>query len=208
MPSEPSVGIKALSSVREDGLVDLTEYTEEDLTRDFLNTILPQFDWENSHHADTPRRYLKMLKELTEAEEFNFTTFDNELGLDEMIIIRDIPFYTLCAHHLIPFHGEAHIAYIPELNIAGLSKFARAVRFMAKGLWVQEHLTDAIANFIESHLDPKGLAVVLEAEHLCISMRGAQVPGTRTTTSSMRGVFLDPSRKARDEFLSLIRGSQ
>ena len=181
-------------------------YSEEDICRDFLNTILPQFDWDSGHNRDTPRRYLNMLKELTEAEEFKFTTFDNELGLDEMIIIRRIPFYTLCAHHLIPFHGEAHIAYIPDAYIAGLSKFARAVRYLAKGLWVQEHLTDAIANYLETHLDPRGIAVVMEAEHLCISMRGAQVPGTRTSTSAMRGVFLDPQRKARDEFLSLIGG--
>lgn len=194
-----------LAGSGEESLI-VEQYSEEDMCRDFLTTIMPSYDWDNGHQKDTPARYLRMLKELTTAEEFNFTTFDNELGLDEMVIVSRIPFYTLCAHHMIPFHGEAHVAYIPDARIAGLSKFARAVRYIAKGLWVQEHLTDSVANFLEDRLEPRGLAVVMEAEHLCISMRGAQVPGTRTVTSAMRGVFLDPSRGARVEFLNLIGG--
>jgi GTP cyclohydrolase I len=146
-----------------------------------------------------------MLQELTAKDDFVFTVFDNENDVDEMIIIQDIPFYTLCAHHLVPFFGKAHVAYIPSDCIAGLSKFARAIRYMARGLWVQEQLTDAIAIYLEDHLRPRGLAVVLGAEHFCMSMRGAQVPGTRTTTSAMRGVFLDSSKGARSEFLNLIR---
>lgn len=161
----------------------------------------------NRHYKDTPERFVKMLEELTIPENFQFTTFPNkDPRIDEMVVVQDIPFYTLCAHHIIPFFGYCHIAYIPEESVAGLSKFARTVKAASKGFHIQEELTASIADFIEKRLEPKGVAVVMRAEHLCMTMRGVQVPGTQTTTSSMRGVFLDPEKGARQEFLSLING--
>jgi GTP cyclohydrolase I len=146
-----------------------------------------------------------MLEELTTAEEFEFTTFDNDLRKDEMIVIKDIPFVSLCAHHLIPFAGYAHIGYIPIKVIAGLSKFPRAVKFWSKGLWTQEDLTDAIAHYLDDMLlEPLGVAVVMEAEHMCMTIRGVQTPGVKTITSTMLGAFLDPAKLARTEFFRHI----
>lgn len=156
------------------------------------------------HTADTPARFWKMLQQMTDrsTEDFKFTTFPNK-GNDEMVILNPIPFYTLCAHHVVPFFGSAHVAYIPDKKLAGLSKFARAVKYQAKGLWVQEELTTAIADFLEGMLEPKGVAVVMRAEHMCMAMRGVAVANVITTTSAMRGVFLDPNKGARQEFLAL-----
>jgi GTP cyclohydrolase I len=163
-----------------------------------------RFDWANGdHHAGTPKRWTKMMKELTTPEEFEFTTFPS--NTDEMIVIQDIPFRSLCAHHMIPFVGHCHIAYIPEGTIAGLSKFARLVKYYAADLTVQEELTAQIARALEQRLRPKGVGVVLRAEHMCMSLRGVQTPGTITTTSAMRGVFLDPNKGARQEFLTFIK---
>lgn len=179
---------------------------EIEAARHLLAMILPDEDWDtNEHLENTPKRFVTMLRELTHSEEFEFTWFANELEVNEMIIVRDIPFYTFCAHHLIPFFGICHIAYIPDARICGLSKLPRMVKYLAKGLWVQEHLTDMIAFRLDEELKPQGLSVVMEAEHLCMTMRGVQVPGAKTITSSMQGVFLDPEKKARDEFLALIR---
>lgn len=143
-----------------------------------------------------------MLRELTTPEAFDFTTFDSES--DEMVIVRDIPFNALCAHHIIPFVGIAHIGYVPNGRLAGLSKFGRLVRHHAAALTVQEELTADIASSIELALSPAGVAVVLEAEHLCMTIRGVQMPGTKTITSKMTGVFADHDRLARTEFLRLI----
>lgn len=171
--------------------------------QDLLQACVIQ-DWvDNPHLKDTPRRFAQMLTDLTTPVDYNFTTFPNE-GLDEMVIIKGIPFYTLCAHHVIPFFGEAHVAYVPGPKIAGLSKFARAVQYFAKGLNVQEELTQTVADFLDDELAPRGVAVIMEAEHLCMTMRGAQVPGTRTRTGSMKGVFADHSRTAKAEFLAAI----
>lgn len=159
--------------------------------------------WGDVHMERTPARFANMLLELTTPVAFEFTTFPSTI--DEMVVVQDIPFYTLCAHHIIPFFGYAHVAYVPDGTIAGLSKFARTVKYFAKGLWVQEELTAQIADFLEQKLQPRGVAVVMQAEHLCMTMRGVQVPGAKTTTSAMRGVFLDPEREARAEFLSLIK---
>jgi GTP cyclohydrolase I len=163
-------------------------------------------DLPDEHKRDTPKRFVKMLLQMTDAssEEFDFTVFPNE-GIDEMVVLSPIPFYTLCAHHVVPFYGVASIAYIPDDHIAGLSKFARTVKLLSKGLHVQEELTTEIAEYLEKHLDPKGVAVVMRGEHMCMSMRGVQQPGVVTTTSKMTGVFLDPTKGAREEFLSLIR---
>src|SRR5690606_13248912 len=122
----------------------------------------------------------------------------------DMIVLAPIPFYTFCAHHLAPFYGHAMIGYVSDERIAGLSKFARAVRYIAKGFWVQEEMTHALADFIEENLSPLGVAVIVQAEHLCMAMRGVQQPDVITTTSSMRGVFADHNKTAKAEFMRLI----
>ena len=176
-----------------------------DYAERLLASTMPDEDWGHDPHLkQTPTRFAKMLRELTTPEPFEFTTFPNN-GTDEMVVVKDIPFYTLCAHHVIPFFGVAHVAYIPGEEIVGLSKLARVVRHFSSALNVQEELTQTIANYLADGLRPVGVAVVMEAEHLCMTMRGVQVPGTRTTTSCMLGAFGDHTRQARSEFLSLIR---
>lgn len=179
-------------------LMDL-EFHAEMLLRGIIGD--ESFD-ESEHYVQTPQRLVSMLKELTTPEEFHFTIFDSDH--DEMIIVSPIPFYSLCAHHTVPFFGEAHVAYIPQGHIAGLSKIARVVKYYSKGLWTQEDLSWTIAEVLEEVLEPLGTAVIMKAEHLCMTMRGVQSPGTKTTTSIMRGVFLDPKKRARDEFLRII----
>lgn len=160
-------------------------------------------DTTSEHMRDTPMRFVQMMEELTTSEPFNFTTF--EAKSDEMVVLSPIPFYTLCAHHVVPFYGQAHVGYVPGSRIAGLSKFGRLVKNMAKGLWVQEELTAAIADALESELSPRGVAVILEGEHMCMSMRGVQMPGVVTRTATMRGVFGDHDRTAKMEFMEAIR---
>lgn len=157
------------------------------------------------HRADTPARFVKALKEMTTREEFKFTTFP--ASSSDMVTLGPIPFYTLCAHHVVPFHGNAYISYVPGERLAGLSKFARAVQWCAKGLWVQEELTTEIANFLIEKLQPNGVGVVLKAEHMCMSMRGVRQPGVVTTTSAMAGVYADHERTAKAEFLQFIQDS-
>lgn len=151
---------------------------------------------------DTPRRVAAMYQELLTPETFTFTTFDNSAGYDELILVRDIPFVSLCAHHLLPFNGVAHVAYVPGERIVGLSKLARAVKHFAKALQLQERLTKQVADLIQKELDPKGVGVVIEAEHQCMTIRGAQAVGTKTVTSTMYGLLRD-NASTRAEFLSL-----
>lgn len=159
----------------------------------------------DDHGIDTPRRFVAMLRELTDPKPISFKTFDAN-GADQMIIIRNIPFVSLCNHHVIPFIGKADIGYIPKDKIAGLSKFARVVQELARSLQVQERLTEEIADYLEGQLHPRGVAVVLEAEHLCMTIRGVQTPGTKTYTAVMRGFFNDHTRTAKAEFLDRING--
>ncbi len=130
-----------------------------------------------------------------------------EEGHDEMVILREIPFYSMCEHHLLPFHGQAHIGYLPDGRIVGLSKIARAVEVFARRPQVQERLTAQIANCIEQVLGAKGVGVVVEAEHLCMTMRGVRKPGSKMVTSAMRGRFRNDAN-TRQEFLGLIRPGQ
>lgn len=155
------------------------------------------------HRADTPARYVKALRQLTEREPFNFTTFPAQSA--DMVTLGPIPFYTLCAHHIVPFYGNAWVSYVPDAKLAGLSKFARTVKYCAKGFWVQEELTNEIMNFLVNRLEPLGVGVVLKAEHMCMAMRGVQQPGVITTTSAMYGVYADHGRTAKAEFLDLIK---
>jgi GTP cyclohydrolase I len=140
--------------------------------------------------------------ELLTPEPFSFTSFPNEEEYDELVVVRDIPFQSLCMHHLLPFHGVAHVGYLPAERIVGLSKLARVVEFFARNLQLQERLTTEIAECLQTRLAPKGVGVVLEAEHLCMSLRGAEVNGARTVTSALDGIVRDDPR-TREEFLSV-----
>ena len=157
--------------------------------------------------VDTPERMARMYQELLEGlfldpEEVLAVSFEEDH--DEMVILREIPFYSMCEHHLLPFHGQAHVGDLPDGRIVGLSKLARAVEIFAKRPQVQERLTTQIADCIERVLAARGVGVVIEAEHLCMTARGIRKPGSRMVTSAMRGVFRrDPESRA--EFLQLIR---
>jgi len=154
---------------------------------------------------DTPRRMAEAYAELLTPSPFNLTTFPNDERYDELVVVRDIPFHSLCMHHLLPFHGVAHVAYLPAEHILGLSKLARVVDGFARDLQVQERLTVQIAAWLQEHLRPKGVGVVLEAEHFCMSLRGVQKPGAKTVTSALHGLVRDDPR-TRQEFLSLTGG--
>jgi GTP cyclohydrolase IA len=151
---------------------------------------------------DTPRRVADAYAELLTPPAFRATTFPNEDGYDELIVARAIPFHSLCMHHLLPFHGIAHIGYLPGERIIGLSKLGSVVERFARDLQIQERLTTQIARWLERELAPKGVGVVLEAEHLCMSLRGVQKPGATTVTSALHGLIRDDAR-TRQEFLAL-----
>lgn len=151
----------------------------------------------------TPKRYIKFLREFLEPKEFNFTTFDSE-GVDEMIVQTNIPFYSLCEHHIAPFFGVANVAYIPNGKIVGLSKLARTVDLYANRFQNQERITTQIAERLEKELNPLGVAVSLKAQHLCMCMRGVKKHDTWTITNKLLGVFKTES-EARNEFLNIVR---
>ena len=150
---------------------------------------------------ETPRRMAAAYAELLTPQPFRPTTFPND-GYDELVLVRSIPFHSLCMHHLLPFHGVAHIGYLPGERILGLSKFARVVELFARDLQVQERMTKQIAGWLQQRLAPKGVGVVLEAEHLCMSLRGVQKFGAKTATSALHGLVRDDPR-TRQEFLAL-----
>jgi GTP cyclohydrolase I len=154
---------------------------------------------------DTPQRMAAAYTELLTPEPFSLTTFPNDEGYDELVVVRDIPFQSLCMHHVLPFYGVAHVAYLPAERILGLSKLARVVELFARDLQLQERLTTQIAGWLQAQLEPKGVGVVLEAEHLCMSLRGVQKPGAKTVTSALHGLVRDDPR-TRAEFLSLAGG--
>lgn len=157
---------------------------------------------------ETPKRVANMYEEifagLTEDPKQHIKLF-NEQSNDEMVIVKDIPFYSMCEHHLLPFFGKAHIGYIPSDNkIIGLSKLARIVDNFAKKPQVQERLTSDIADFLNDNLQPKGVAVIMEAEHMCMTMRGARAAGSKTQTSALRGIMRTDA-KTRAEVLLLLK---
>jgi GTP cyclohydrolase IA len=164
-------------------------------------------DVEDESLQRTPRRVARMYEELLTAPPFTATTFPNDGSYDELVVLRDVPFHSLCEHHLLPFTGVAHIAYIPRDRIVGLSKLARVVELYARRLQVQERMTSQVADWLEEVLDPRGVGVVLEAEHLCMTVRGVRTPGARTTTSAVRGLLRTDAR-TRAEFLALARQSR
>lgn len=162
-------------------------------------------DLDSEGLRETPRRMADAFGEMLTPEPFNLTTFPNDGGYDELVVVRDIPFQSLCMHHVLPFHGVAHVAYLPGERILGLSKLARVVELFARDLQLQERLTMQIADWLQERLAPKGVGVVLEAEHSCMALRGVQKPGSRTVTSALHGLVRDDPR-TRAEFLSLTGG--
>jgi GTP cyclohydrolase I len=162
-------------------------------------------DLDDESLRDTPRRVARLYAELLTPEEFDATTFPNEGGYDELVVARAIPFHSLCEHHLLPFVGVAHVGYLPGERIIGLSKLARVVDHFARSLQVQERLTTQVAGWLQRELSPRGVGVVLEAEHLCMSLRGVQKSGATTVTSALHGLVRDDPR-TRQEFLALTTG--
>jgi GTP cyclohydrolase I len=152
--------------------------------------------------AGTPRRMAASLVELLTPVEFSPTTFANEGNYDELVLVRDISFQSLCMHHLLPFIGYAHVAYLPGDRIIGLSKLARVVEMFARDLQLQERMTVQIADWLDRELSPRGVGVVLSAEHTCMTIRGVRKPGAKTVTSAVRGTLRDDPR-TRQELLSL-----
>ncbi len=179
--------------------------------RDAVRRIIEAIGEDPSREGllDTPRRIAEMYEELftglhEDPREVLSTSFQESHR--EMIILKNIPFYSLCEHHFLPFHGQAHVGYVPQGRIVGASKIARVVDILARRPQLQERLTGQVADAITEALSPDGVAVVIEAEHLCMTMRGVQKPGTTLITSAIRGAF---RRRAvtRSEFLALVRGA-
>tara|TARA_B110000263_G_scaffold222323_1_gene211323 strand:+ start:1161 stop:1742 length:582 start_codon:yes stop_codon:yes gene_type:complete len=159
---------------------------------------------------DTPKRISEMYAEIFEGlniDPASYLNVDFEVAHDEMVILRDIPFYSMCEHHFLPFHGEAHVGYIPDGRVVGISKLARVVEGFARRPQLQERLTSQVAETIMDSVKPDGVAVVIEAEHLCMTMRGVRKPGSRMVTSAMRGQF-KKSNVTRSEFLALVQSNR
>lgn len=176
----------------------------ENAVRDILDAIGEDVDREGLH--DTPARVARMYTELLggmrEQPELHFRSVFTE-DYDEIVLLRDIPFFSMCEHHMLPFIGCAHVAYLPSGKVLGVSKMARIVDCFAKRLQVQERMTAQIADLMMEHLKPSGVAVVLEASHSCMTIRGIKKPGTTMVTSALRGMFRRDSR-SRNEILSLL----
>lgn len=161
-------------------------------------------DLTDENLAETPRRMARALIEMTSGSDFELTTFPNDEEYDELVLVRDIPLQSVCEHHMLPFVGVAHVGYLPGDRILGLSKFARMVDLHARRPQTQERLTKRIADHLQDELQPRGVGVVIEAEHTCMSLRGARAAGARTTTSALFGRLRDDPR-SRAEFLALTR---
>ncbi len=156
--------------------------------------------------ADTPRRMARAYAELLSPREFDLTTFANDEGYDQLVVLQGVPFASLCEHQALPFVGTADVGYLPAGRIIGLSKLARVVELFAHRPQVQERMTKQVADWLAARLAPKGVGVVVRAEHLCMRLRGAQVAGTSTVTCALHGQLLADGR-CREEFLALTRGS-
>lgn len=187
-----------LRVVRDEGRRDLA--AAERAAAEFLRAL--GLDLAGESMRETPRRMAAAYAELLTPREFNLTTFANDEGYDELVLARDIPIRSMCEHHLLPFFGVAHVGYLPGDRILGLSKLARVVELFASGPQVQERLTKQVADWLDRQLRPRGVGVVIEAEHLCMTLRGVQATGARTLTSALSGTLRDDSR-SRAEFLGL-----
>lgn len=163
-------------------------------------------DLTDAHLAETPSRMADAYTELLTPRAFDLTTFPNDEGYDELVMARGIPIHSLCQHHLLPFHGVAHVGYLPGQRILGLSKLARVVEMFARDLQVQERLTQQIANWLQESLAPRAVGVVIEAEHLCMSLRGVRAAGAQMVTSALHGALRNDDR-SRQEFFALAVGT-
>lgn len=172
-----------------------TQARAEVAVADLLRALGRDVNSENL--VGTPRRVAAAFIELLTPVEFSPTTFPNDEGYNELVLVRDIPFHSLCEHHLLPFRGIAHVGYLPGDRLIGLSKLARAVEYFARDLQVQERLTRQVADWIDVTLAPRGVGVVIEAEHLCMSVRGVQSAGARTMTSAFLGDLNDSDQQRR-----------
>jgi GTP cyclohydrolase I len=161
-------------------------------------------DPESSHLTETPRRVAAAYAEMLAGPHFDLTTFPNDEGYDELVLATGIPVQSLCEHHLLPFSGVASIGYLPGDRILGLSKLARVLDLFARDLQVQERLTQQVADWLQEHLAPRGVGVVIEAEHQCMTLRGVRARGARTTTSALHGLLREDAR-SRQEFFDLSR---
>ena len=160
---------------------------------------------------ETPKRFVKALREMTEGyakqpQEVLKVFEDGGENYDQMVLVKDIPVYSMCEHHMAPFMGKAHVAYIPDGKIVGLSKLSRLTDVFARRLQVQERLTDQIAQALQDHLNPKGVGVVVRCRHMCMESRGVKIHGAETVTSSLRGALLEHGA-ARSEFMALAGNS-
>jgi GTP cyclohydrolase IA len=198
LPVVPDRGPTPLRVVRDRAAVDLEaiERAVVDLLRGLGR------DPDGPHLAETPRRVAAAYAELLTAPQFDLTTFPNDEGYNELVLATAIPVQSLCEHHLLPFSGVAHIGYLPGERILGLSKLVRVLDLFARDLQVQERLTQQVADWLQENLAPRGVGVVIEAEHQCMSLRGVRARGARTTTSALHGLLREDAR-SRQEFFAL-----
>ncbi len=189
-----------LRVVRDRGTIDVP--AAERAVADLLRAL--GRDPASAHLDQTPRRVVDSFAELLSGPQFDLTTFPNDEGYNELVLATALPVRSLCEHHLLPFSGVAHIGYLPGDRILGLSKLARVLDLFARDLQVQERLTQQVADWLQENLAPRGVGVVLEAEHLCMSLRGVRAAGARTITSALHGLLRDDAR-SRAEFFSLAR---
>jgi GTP cyclohydrolase IA len=172
----------------------------ETAAEDFLRALGVPTD--GAGLAETPRRMAEAYAEMLSPRTFDLTTFPNDEGYDELVLARSIPVQSLCEHHMLPFVGVAHVGYLPDERIVGLSKLARVVELFSRRPQVQERLTKQVADWLQDRLSPRGVGVVLEAEHMCMSLRGVRSPGATTITSTLLGSLREDQR-SRAEFLAL-----
>lgn len=188
---------------------DQQHSSAEDAVRYLLRSIGE--DPDRGGLIETPKRFVKALREMTEGyakrpEEVLKVFEDGGETYDQMVLVKEIPVYSMCEHHMAPFVGKAHVAYIPDGKIVGLSKLARLTNIYARRLQVQERLTDQIAQALQDHLNPKGVGVVIRCRHMCMESRGVKIHGAETVTSALRGVLLEHGA-ARSEFMALAGNS-
>jgi GTP cyclohydrolase IA len=200
LPSAPPERPVPLRVVRERGTIDAP--AAERAVADLLRAL--GRDPSSQHLAETPRRVVDSFAEMLTGPQFDLTTFPNDEGYNELVLATALPVRSLCEHHLLPFAGVAHIGYLPGDRILGLSKLARVLDLFARDLQVQERLTQQVADWLQQNLAPRGVGVVIEAEHMCMSLRGVRAAGSRTITSALHVLLRDDAR-SRGEFFSLAR---